>query len=471
LTLLESDYLATLKFPDIVNSTEFREKMNDLASEQIFAQILAMSKLSDDDNDMTDEQSHRETLSIVNLMLNNPYCFNVFTALSGLSNEDAKRFFQLATIAKPNDEEKKEINKLLSPQVHKAGMISYTLLLQTIMKEEYGKDPAKKRLEQLVSRRTAVAIMNKHQKEYAEFMSAIENDYELLFKISNANRLPERFAKKVLSCGEVNIICEDIFLKYTTSSDNGSGWYYFENQVNDWCKDIHGKIKFEQFLASHEYGKVFCSEYLDYINTKKLPTKFNAAGILGVKSNLQVDRDVEHESWYVKVPEERYLNKSTQGQYEALSLLYRKLVEKGQVEENCQEVFVYRFSGIGGPCKPNKKLHWTGNNKNSLAILIDFLYRPKQMSVKEYAKQEEWKRNNPMTSVDEQPFDSPRGDIQFKAFSEYFDMSTNLAQLSKSAKYGNDSNHKQSPNVGEILRIMKGCGFNVEDIEEAMNTR
>lgn len=174
-------------------------------------------------------------------------------------------------------------------------------------------------------------------------------------------------------------------LYYYQESYSDGGEYLFTELIDSYSDTMVKKIKFEEFLRGHQYGKVFCEEYKSYCSSHQIEPKINISSILDMPLNLERDKPSYDKDKYYKLNENRFStpDEGLDGEYTALSKLYNALKNYGTPSDDYEELFIYRFSGIYQKDAPiekyrsENKMEWNWTIKQTLPVVIRLLFQEK----------------------------------------------------------------------------------------------
>lgn len=181
-------------------------------------------------------------------------------------------------------------------------------------------------------------------------------------------------------------------LYYYQESYSDGGEFLFTELIDSYCDTMVKKVKFEEFLRDHQYGKVFCKEYKSYCLSHQIEPKININSILDMPLSLERDKPSYDKNWYYKLNENRFSNpdEGLDGEYTALSKLYNALKNYGTPSNDYEELFIYRFSGIYQKDAPIEKyrseikMNWEWKSKQTLPVIIRLLYQEGKTGIKPY---------------------------------------------------------------------------------------
>ena len=229
---------------------------------------------------------------------------------------------------------------------------------------------------------TAEKVVNKNKELYKKWLEKVgKNGIRNQIKV-NSQKLFEKgnHDKNILS----------VFLLYYRMDSND--WsVLFTEEMDYYCDSMVKKIKFEEFLRNHQYGREFVEEYKKYCSTNHIEPKISINSILML---LERDDPSYNKKRYYRLSEKRISNNNgdLSDEYNALSKLYDALKEQGcSPKEECKQLFVYRFSGIclqGSQVDREfgleNKMEWEWSKKQILPVIIRLLYQEGTMGLIPY---------------------------------------------------------------------------------------
>ncbi len=220
---------------------------------------------------------------------------------------------------------------------------------------------------------TAEKVVNKNKELYNKWLEAVgKNGIRNQIKVNS---------QKLFEAGNHDNNILSVFLVYYFMDSND--WtILFTEKMEYYCDSMVKKIKLEEFLRNHQYGREFVEEYKKYCSTNHIEPKININSILML---LERDDSSYNRKRYYRLSEKRIskYNGDLSDEYNALSKLYDALKKYGcSPKEECKQLFVYRFSGI---CLQGtqidrefgleNKMEWEWSKKQILPVIIRLLYQ------------------------------------------------------------------------------------------------